>query len=116
MTEKDPHLHIDYIIESVGFVAEYVAPGKEYFLQDRKTYDAVLRRLSTLAESTTFIPAAAKSAMPQIDWAAIGGFRNVMVHEYLGSIDNDRVWDVIQNRLPTLKTALEAYLKNKKES
>jgi uncharacterized protein with HEPN domain len=37
------------------------------------------------------------------------GFRNVLVHDYLG-LDYEQVWVVIERELPALKFAIEALL------
>lgn len=50
-----------------------------------------------------------KSADPSVEWRSIAGFRNVMVHDYLG-IDLDIVWDVVENDLSVLKAHIAAVL------
>jgi uncharacterized protein with HEPN domain len=41
-----------------------------------------------------------------ISWAEINGMRNRLVHEY-DDVDFDIVWDVVQNEIPSLITALK---------
>jgi len=41
-----------------------------------------------------------------IDWLKITGFRNVLVHDYLG-IDIERVWNILEKDLPVLKKAVQ---------
>ena len=48
-----------------------------------------------------------KAAHPEIDWHGIAGFRNVLVHEYLG-INLRRVSDIVTLDLPDLKVKMEA--------
>lgn len=69
--------------------------------------DAVLRNLQVLAESSRKIPETLKAQYPEVDWRGIAGFRNILVHDYLG-IDLERVWGVIANRLPGLKEVITA--------
>lgn len=71
-------------------IEEYVQGGREAFLQSRLIQDAVLRNLQTLAESTQRLSDEFKRAHPDIDWRAIAGFPNVLVHDYLG-VDVARV-------------------------
>jgi len=73
--------------------------------------DAVLRNLQTLAESTQRISDELKALHPEVDWRAIAGFRNVLVHDYLG-INLDRVWEIVSVHLPVLASQMEA-IRNK---
>lgn len=47
---KDDRLYLIHIQEAVGRIEEYTQEGKEFFFSDRRTQDAVLRNLHTLAE------------------------------------------------------------------
>ena len=51
--------------------------------------DAILRRLQTLAESTQRLSEDLQEKMPTIDWRSISGFRNILVHDYLGGMNLD---------------------------
>jgi uncharacterized protein with HEPN domain len=46
-----------------------------------------------------------KGRHPELPWAAIAGFRNVLVHDCLG-ISLSRVWDITQRDLPALRAAV----------
>lgn len=67
--------------------------------------DAVFRNLQTLAESTQRLSPELKAEYPEINWKAIAGFRNILVHDYLG-LDLELIWTVIENRLPELRDNL----------
>jgi uncharacterized protein with HEPN domain len=49
---KDDRLYLIHIQEAIERIEEYTQEGEEFFLEDRKTQDAVLRNLHTLAESS----------------------------------------------------------------
>jgi uncharacterized protein with HEPN domain len=53
-----------------------------------------------------------KEQHPEIDWRTIAAFRNVVVHDYLG-VDLDRIWDIVEDDLPTLKKRIGAILEEK---
>ena len=78
-------------------------------MRDRKTQDAVLRNLQTLTESATRLSEPAKRQHPEVDWRGIAGFRNVLVHDYLGT-NLERIWDVIERDVPLLEAAAEVML------
>ena len=82
---------------------------KAMFLESSLVQDAVIRNLQTLAESTQRLSAKAKESRPEIDWRKIAGFRNVLVHDYLG-VDLDRIWTIIRNDLPVLRNAVDQML------
>ena len=67
--------------------------------------DAVLWVLQVMAESCQRLSETAKKAHPEIDWRGITGFRNILVHDYLGGIDLELIWQVIEQELPRLKAA-----------
>lgn len=108
---KDDRLYLIHIQEAIERIEEYTQEGKEYFLEDRKTQDAVLRNLNTLAESSQRISAELKEQYPQVDWRILSAFRNVVVHDYLG-ISLNRVWDIVENDLPDLKEHIIIILKS----
>jgi len=52
--------------------------------------------------------------MPEIPWKDVVGTRHKVVHDYFG-VDLKVVWDVVENRLPELKKAIERYIGNHPE-
>jgi len=100
---KDDRLHLIHIRECLQRIELYTAEGRKHFLADPKTQDAVLRNLHTLPESTQRLSKELKDAHPEVEWRSISGFRNVLVHDYLG-INLELVWRVIEQDIPTLKT------------
>lgn len=106
---KDDKLYLIHILECIGRIEQYTVDGREAFLQDIKTQDAVLRNLQTLAESTQRLSDTIKARFSDVEWQSIAGFRNVLVHGYLG-INIWQIWDVVTRDLPTLKLAVEKML------
>jgi len=102
--------HIAYILESIDFIQKYVGDDVLKALDDRKTYDAVLHRLQTLAESASKLPDDIKQSHPQIRWQSLTGFRNILAHDYLGDIDHAVLAGIITERLPELSQAMRQHM------
>ncbi len=103
---KDDAVYLRHILECIRRAEENTSAGYDAFMGSHTLQDAVLRNLQTMAESTQRLSDDAKSAHPNVDWRAISGFRNVLVHNYLG-IDLEQIWAAIQRDMPVLKTAVE---------
>ena len=78
--------------------------------KDDILYDACLRNLQTLSEATQLLPDALKHQFDEIPWRDISGFRNILVHNYLGTIDPMTVQGVIDRHLPKLEDAVKQML------
>lgn len=65
-----------------------------------------MRNLQTLTESSQRLSDGIKATEPGIPWRELSGFRNVLVHGYLG-VDLAAVWLVIEGDLPALAAAVD---------
>ncbi len=97
-----------HILDAIEKIDHIQARGD--LTQDEVLYDAALRNLQTLSEATQFLPDELKDRYPDIPWREIRGFRNILVHNYLGSIDPLTVKTVIDRHLPQLETIISAML------
>ena len=57
--------------------------------------------ISIIEEAANRLPDEYKDTHPEIDWFRIRGFRNRVVHDYLG-IDYSIVWQIKEKYLPQL--------------
>ncbi|MGD0752087.1 MAG: DUF86 domain-containing protein [Anaerolineales bacterium] len=107
---KDDRLYLIHINECIQRIEKYVGEGgRDAFMASDLLQDAIIRNLQTLAESATRVSDGLQEKHPEVDWLKIRGFRNVLVHDYLG-VDLDRVWNILENDLPKLKAAIEKML------
>ncbi|MBM4047973.1 MAG: DUF86 domain-containing protein [Planctomycetes bacterium] len=107
---KDDRLYLIHILECLARIEEYTAGGRDAFLADTRTQDAVLRNLQTMAESTQRLSSELKTAHPRVPWRDIAGFRNVLVHDYLG-LNIIRVWEIVERDLPGLKQSMQTIMR-----
>jgi len=87
-------------------VHEYTNPERSSFDGSRLVQDAVIRNLQILAESSQRLSSEIKGTEPNIPWRELSGFRNVIVHGYLG-VDLAAVWMVVEQDLPALAEAVD---------
>lgn len=106
---KDDRVYLSHILRCISRIEEYVTGGREVFSSSHLVQDAVLRNLQTMAESTQRLSSPAKGRRPDVDWAALAGLRNVLVHAYLG-VDLDRIQRAIEHDMPLLKAACQEIL------
>ena len=114
MSNRDWRLLLNDILECINKIEHYVR-GMTYdtFIQDSKTVDAVVRNLEVIGEAARHVPDGIQARYPNVPWAQIVGLRNRLIHGYF-AIDEEIVWDIIINELPTLRDILHHILYEKK--
>lgn len=68
---------------------------------DETLQRAFVRALEVIGEATKRLPPDFRQKYPQVDWRAISGMRDRLIHAYFG-VDDEIVWDVARNKVPIL--------------
>jgi len=97
-----------HILDAIAKIRRIQARGD--LAEDEVLYDASLRNLQTLSEATQLLPEEKKAVFPAIPWREISGFRNILVHNYLGDIDPLTVISVIEKHLRPLEECITTML------
>lgn len=105
---KDDRVYITHILECISRTEQYVGNDRDAFMASTLIQDAVLRNLQILAESAQRLSGEVQQGYPEIPWRDIAGFRNILVHDYLGGINLKQVWEILERDLPVLKRQLIA--------
>jgi uncharacterized protein with HEPN domain len=109
MREKKPwRLYALHILDCMETIDRILKRGDLW--EDDILYHAALRNLQTLSEATQHLPDAFKAIHPEVPWKKITGFRNVLVHDYLGQIDPQTVVSVIHDHLTPLEVCIKKAL------
>jgi uncharacterized protein with HEPN domain len=103
MSKREPRLLLTDILDSIEKIKSYTE-GHTYksFIEDSKTLDAVIRNFEIIGEAANRLPEDFKDSNPSVNWFRIRGFRNRIVHDYMG-IDYQIVWTIIEKDLMKLE-------------
>lgn len=109
---KDRQALLRHLRDCLQRIREYTADGRESFLADRKTQDAVIRNLEIVGQIVRDLdPAELATIQPNVPWAKIAGTRNVLAHQYLG-VDLRLVWNIVERELNSLERAVDSLITN----
>lgn len=75
------------------------------FYENEVLQKAFVRSLEIIGEATKKLPPEFRENYPQINWKAIAGTRDMLIHNYFG-VDYQIVWDIIQHEIPELDAEL----------
>ena len=106
---KSDRAYLEHMLDMIDRIECATAAGRTAFLESVLHQDAVLRNLHTLTETTQRLSADLRDAHPEVNWAALAAFRNVVVHDYLG-IDIELVWTVVSQDVPDLRAKVAILL------
>jgi uncharacterized protein with HEPN domain len=109
-TFPDDRVYLQHILESIKNVEDFTANNLDGFHEIPMAWFATIRALQIMSESATKLSEKSKLKMTAIEWQRIRGFRNILVHDYLGDIDYKIIRAVIEIELPKLKQASEKML------
>ena len=103
---RDPLLYLEDILNACEKVMLYCDKmAFEDFIQDSRTYDAVIRNLEIIGEAASKLTDEFHQKFSQVEWRSMRALRNIIAHEYF-RISDMIVWDIVINKIPPLQVQI----------
>lgn len=101
---KHIKIELDYLKEK--------SRGIDYasFCQDDTLIRAFSRSFEIIGEAMKNIPENIRTQYPEIEWKALAGMRDKLIHHYFG-VDYEMIWDVIENELNGLSIQINKIIR-----
>lgn len=104
---RDHTLFVKDILDAIKAVEKFVGTlSYNEFLKDEKTKSAVVWKIQVIGEATKNIPKSIRDDYENLPWKFMARIRDKIAHSYFG-IDYKIVWQVVTEKLPAIKPAIE---------
>lgn len=105
----DPVLLRD-ILTSIENVEKYSRRGQAEFQANELVQTWTIHQLQIIGEAASRVSETLRANHREIPWKQIIAMRHLLLHEYFG-VDLATVWHSVENELPSLKSRIEAVLR-----
>ena len=106
----EPREYLRHILVEADYLIDRSAGlSYEVFVADDTLRRAFVRSLEIMGEAAKKVPDTFRAAHPVVEWRAMAGMRDRLIHDYLG-VDFELVWEVLQERVPALRDQVASIL------
>lgn len=103
--------YLQHILDETTYIMTNSAGlDKGTFVQDETLKRAYVRSIEVIGEAVKQLPDVMRQKYSVIEWRAIAGMRDRLIHNYFG-VDYEIVWDVVVNKIPLLDAQIRLILK-----
>ena len=105
---KSDSEYLKHILDEIHFVMQETK-GLTFsdFMNNEMLKRACTRSLEIIGEAAKNLSPEFRKKHKEIEWKKLAGMRDKIIHFYFG-VNWDIVWDVIEKRLPELKSKIES--------
>jgi len=96
-------------LRQITLINQSVGLSEDRFMADETLRRALVRNLEIIGEAAKKIPDGFRARYAGVEWRAMAGMRDRLIHEYFG-VDYQLVWDVVQNRVPGVRRQIASIL------
>lgn len=102
------------ILEAIAQIERYADQGQAVFEENELIQVWVVHHLQVVGEATNGLSEKLIAQHPEVLWAQVVAFRNILVHEYF-RVNLELVWRIVEVDLSDLKKKVEAILEDDHE-
>jgi uncharacterized protein with HEPN domain len=107
---RSAHEYLQHILDETAYlIMTSNGLDRDTFTQDETLKRAYARSIEVIGEAVKQLPDELRQKYPGIDWRAMAGMRDRLIHHYFG-VDYEIVWDVVVNKVPELDTEIRKIL------
>ena len=91
--------YLQHILDEIQYLTAAAKDiDRESFLADDTLKRAFVRSIEVIGEAVKKVPESVRQKNSRIEWRAIAGMRDRLIHDYFG-VDYEVVWDVVSNKM-----------------
>lgn len=108
--------YLHHILDETSYlIGQTQGLSREQFMRDITLKRAFVRSIEIIGEASKQVPDNFKQKYSHVEWRAMAGMRDRLIHGYFG-VDYDIVWDVVTNKVPALHQAIQEIIEAESSS
>jgi uncharacterized protein with HEPN domain len=101
---------LEHILDEATYLLDTSSGvDRDSFLRDRTLKRAFARSIEVMGEAVKQLPDSLRQLYPGVDWRAIAGMGDRLIHFYHG-VDYETVWEAVTDKVPPLVETIELIL------